>query len=300
MSEGYASHSPPIYEAHHDDVPSHYEIPNECGYFPAAASSTIVASIHPATLYQMHPDYDKKLDHPIATGTLTLSDPAEGTADEVALVGDCDGLLFYILCEDATTRTSETDFMLLLPHDCILVDVTGAEPETTLHLEALLAARTQFHDETKQASSDNELVYPEILPDDVVSRGMYRTSKFVSRMIVGASGKVSKSIEAYGEKKRDGITAMQEKQVGKTSIKMAKATRRASDVSLRVSTKVSEKISDVIGGGVGRAVSIKEGDAAPKRKARQLLLASTIAIGEVNEGIGRIRTHGDGRKDASD
>ena len=48
---------------------------------------------------------------------------------------------------------------------------------------------------------------------------------------------------------------------------------------------MSDKISNVIGGGVGRAVAIKEGDTAPKRKARQLLLASTIAMEEVAGGV---------------
>jgi len=279
-SEGYLSHPPPLYAAHHDDVPSHYEIPNEIGYFPAAASGEQVASIK-ATLYQMHPNFDKAVDHPIASGSLTLSDPDEGTANEVALVGECDGIVFYIMEEDATTRTSETDYMLLLPNDCILVDVTGASPETVLHFEAVLAARTKFHDETQ----GSEIVYPEALPNDKVSRGIFRTSKFMSRMIVGASGRAAQGIQAYGEKKRESITETQEKRVSKTSISMAKATRRVSDTTLRVSLKVSDKISDVIGGGVGRAAAIKEGDSGPKRKARELLLASTIAMDEVAGGV---------------
>lgn len=279
-SDGYLSHPPPLYAPHHNDVPSHFEIPNEIGYFPAAAS-TQVASI-PATLYQMHPNYDKAVDHPICSGTLVLSDPDDGTANEVALVGECSGISFYILSDDATTRTSETDYMLLLPNDCLMVDVTGASPEQVLHFEALLAARTKFHDET---ATQGEIVYPEILPNDKVSRGIYRTSTCMSRMIVGASGKVAKGIHAYGEKKRDSIVEPQEKQVSNASIKMAKATRRVSDTTLRVSLKVSDKISSVIGGGVGRAVAVKEGDSGPKRKARELLLASTIAMDEVSGGV---------------
>ena len=138
--DGYLSHPPPVYEEHHDEVPAHFEIPSENGFFPAAASSqAAVASCCPATLYQMHPTYkEKQLDHPIATGTLVLSDPDDGTASQVALVGECDGITFYLLEDDATTKTSETEFMLLLPKDCILVDVSGAPPESILHLEAVL------------------------------------------------------------------------------------------------------------------------------------------------------------------
>ena len=99
--------------------------------------------------------------------------------------------------------------MLLLPNDCILVDVKGASPETILHLEAVLAARTKFHDEREQADA---IVFPENLPDDSVSRGIYRTSRVMSRMIVGASGVVAKGIHAYGEKRKESITVTRRKE----------------------------------------------------------------------------------------
>lgn len=284
-SDGYLDHEPPVFEPHHDDVPSHYEIPNEPGYFPASKEDLLVAAL-PATLYQMHPEFSKtELNNPIASGLLILNDPDDGTANEVAFVGECDGILLYVQNTDATTRISSTEFMWMLPQDCILVDVADADPEAILHFEAVLAARTQFHDETQSQEDNGAIVYPEVLPDDVVSRGIYRMSKQMSRMIIGASDKAAQGIQAYGEKKRDSITETQEKKVGKTSIKVAKATRRVSDTTLRVSTTISDKISSVIGGGVGRAVAIKEGDTAPKRKARQLLLASTIAMDEVAGGF---------------
>jgi hypothetical protein len=287
--DGYLSHPPPVYEEHHDEVPAHFEIPSENGFFPAAASSqAAVASCCPATLYQMHPTYkEKQLDHPIATGTLVLSDPDDGTASQVALVGECDGITFYLLEDDATTKTSETEFMLLLPKDCILVDVSGAPPESILHLEAVLHARTKFHDETSATttSEDESDVYPELLPQDKISRGIYQTSKCMSRMIVSASGKVANGIHAYGERRKDAVTETKEKRVSQTSIKMAKATRRVSDTTLRVSIKVSDKISNVIGGSVGKAVAPKPTDSAGKKKARELLLASTIAMDEVSDGV---------------
>ena len=217
--DGYLSHPPPVYEEHGNEVPAHFEIPRESGFFPAAAVSSqgAVASCCPATLYQMHPMYkDKQLDHPIATGTLVLSDPDDGTASQVALVGECDGITFYLMEEDATTKTSDTEFMLLLPKDCILVDVSGASPESILHLQAVLHARTQFHDETIAPSDNNDdeigLVYPELLPQDKISRGIYQTSKCMSRMIVRASGKVANGIHAYGEKKKERVTETQGKE----------------------------------------------------------------------------------------
>lgn len=286
-------HATPIYQEHQDGDPSHYEIPNEDGYFPAP-STHVVASC-PATLYQIHPDYNKNEEssseqEPLARGTLRLSDPDDGTATEVALIGECNDVLFLVEATDATTRISDTEFLLLLPHDCILVQVDeSVDPETILHLEAIFAARTQFHDETKSVEETNKKqqypdAYPNVLPDDKISHGLYRTSKLVSNLLVATSGKAAQGIEKYGQHKRNSIQVTKEKNVSETSIKVAKATRRVSDTTLRVSTKVSDKISSVIGGGVGRAVAIKEGDSSTKKGARRFLLASTIAFDEVASG----------------
>ncbi len=68
------------------DVPVHYCIPNEEGYFPAGSSDST--------------------DPLLAQGTLTLCDPDAGTADDIALVGRCGDALFYVMVDDAATKAT--------------------------------------------------------------------------------------------------------------------------------------------------------------------------------------------------
>ena len=91
-------------------------------------------------------------------------------------------------------------------------------------------------------------------------------------------------IHAYGEKKTESVTQGKDVKVGKTGIMLAKGTRTVSEKTYKITEKVSGKISDVLGGKVGRAAAIKETDSSTKRKARSLLLASTIAYSELGSG----------------
>jgi hypothetical protein len=73
-------------------------------------------------------------------------------------------------------------------------------------------------------------------------------------------------------------------QVGEAAIGAAKATRRGSEMVLNATKSVTGAISDILGGGIGRAAAIKDDDSALKKKARALLLASTISYGEISNG----------------
>lgn len=285
----YDRSEPPTYVTGTEGKPSHFTIPSESGYFPAASDDVrAIATADNVTLYQIHPRYGEKLDAPLASGTLVLSDPDGGTAEEVALVGQCDDIVFYVMADDATTKTSEKEFMLMLPDDCIVVDLSECVDEkTALHVEGLLAARTKFHDETaieEEEEKKGKPKYPEELPRDPVSKAMFRTSAQMARMIVSMSQKGADKIDDYGEKKKESITESKDVKVGRASIKVAKATRNVSEKTHSVTTKISDKISDVVGGKVGRAAAIKEGDTKNKKKARRLLLASSIAYAEVASG----------------
>lgn len=294
----YLPHEPPIYQPGQDnnDAPSHYKIPNENGYFPAAADGNnggFVLSCEPVTLYQIHPRYyphgsvQDFADGPLATGVLTLRDPDDGTAEEVALVGTCADIIFYVTVDDVVTKTRDTEFVLLLPKDCIVVDLGGVEDAEKIHaVMNVLAARMKFRDDTlvKKDANEKEIVYPEALPDDAASRVMYRASSTIASMIVEASKKGAEMIDDYGDKKRQNITETKEVKMGKGSKGLAKSARGASVEALSLVTKVSEKISDVVGSKVGKAAAIKEGDTEKKKKARTLLLASSIAYGEIADG----------------
>lgn len=294
----YLPHETLVYQSGRgdNDTPSHYKIPNENGYFPAAAdvnNGGFAVSCEPATLYQIHPRYYPRgsiqdfADGPLATGVLTLRDPDDGTADEVALVGTCADIIFYVAVDDVVTKTSDTEFVLLLPKDCIVIDLGGVENAETLRtVERTLAARIKFRDDTlvKKDASGKTVVYPEALPDDAASRAMYRTSSTIAKMIVGASKKGAGMIDDYGDKKRQSITETKEVKMSKGSTSLAKSARSASVVALSMVTKVSETISDAVGSKVGKAAAIKEGDTEKKKKARTLLLASSIAYGEIADG----------------
>ncbi len=273
------------------DAPSHYCIPNEQGYFPAGSAddAALLAKIENVTLLQTYPETEDPL---LATGTLTLRDPDAGTADDVALVGQCGDVLFYVTTDDATTTASEFEFVLMLPKNCIIIDMTKcADKSKILQVEGLLAARTKYHDEsvagvggTSTTQSTTALVYPENLPNDSISRSMFWASTHASRMIVRAGELGASKIDSYGEKKKEQITESKDVDVGKNSMMLAKATRRVSEKTYNVTEKVSGKISDFLGGKLGRAVSIRDHDSARMKKARSLLLASTLAYSEIGHG----------------
>jgi len=262
--------------------PAHYLIPSEPGYFPAGSDEVdaIVAKIENVTLYQIHPRHGDKLDEPLASGALTLRDPDAGTADDVVLVCQCGDTLFYVMNDDATTKISGSEFILMLPKDCIVIDLTGCDDTDILQVEGLLAARTKFHDETSTSS----IIYPDNLPNDSVSRVMFRASVKVAQVTVSASKIGASKIDAYGEKKKEKVTECKDVKVGKTSIMLAKGTRSVSKKTHTITEKISDKISDALGGKLGRSAAIKESDSACKRKARSLLLASAIAYAEIGKG----------------
>lgn len=269
--------------------PAHYRIPNQSGYFPAGSEEVdALVKVNNATLYQAHPTHVNESDEPVplASGIFSLHDPAAGTADDVALFGRCGETIFYVMCDDATAKTSNSEFMLMLPENCIVVDLTGCSDSDVLNVEGLLAARTKFHDEVVDASQSTQCkaAFPEHLPEDSVSRAMFRAASKVSQLTVSAGEFGASKIDDYGEKKKEKVTETREVKVGKVGIMLAKGTRKVSEKTCTLTDKVSEKISDALGGKVGRAAAIREGDSATKKKARSLLLASTLAYAEIGAG----------------
>ena len=285
--------------------PLHYTIPNESGYFPAGSEdpSALLISVDHVTLYQISiipndtvskeggVNFDND-DGPLASGTLTLRDPDAGTADDVVLVGQCGDGLFYIMADDATKKASKFEFVLLLPKDCIIIDMTECGQENVLRVEALLAARTKFYDATLEvgepakSSTSPGIVYPAELPNDNVSKSMFWAASQVSQMVVVVGKMGASTIDTYGEKRKGEIKDEEKTnvQVGEAAIGAAKATRRGSEMVLSVTKSVTGAISDYLGGGIGKAAAIKDDDSALKKKARALLLASTISYGEISNG----------------
>lgn len=284
--------------------PLHYTIPNESGYFPAGSQdpSALLISVDNVTLFQIIPNDGigkegvvnvENNDGPLGSGNLTLRDPDAGTADDVVLVGQCGDVLFYIMADDATKKASKFEFVLLLPKDCIIIDMTECGQENVLRVEALLAARTKFYDATLevgepvQSSTSPGIIYPAELPNDNVSKSMFWAASQVSQMVIVAGKMGASKIDTYGEKMKGEIKDGEKTnnvQVGEAAIGAAKATRRGSEMVLNVTKSVTGAISDYLGGGIGKAAAIKDDDSALKKKARALLLASTISYGEISNG----------------
>lgn len=281
-SWGYEPHAPPVLDES-GEVPV-LRIPDEDGYFPTGASTALL--LCEARLFQMHPKYKIKRTRPIASGFLTLRDPSDGTASEVVIVCECNGTSFYIKSDDATKKIGPTEYMLLLPDDCIGVDLADdTDPEVSLHFEALLAARTLFHDESLK-EKNQKVEYPDQLPHDKVSKTMWKVSVCASKFIVNTSDKAANKIEDYGQKKTASVTDMQERQVNKSHIKMAEKTRRVSEKTSEGVEMITGKLSDMIGGSVSKHTTVSEKDSKTKKNVKKFLLASAISYGEVSDGAG--------------
>ena len=194
-------------------------------------------------------------------------------ADDVALVGQCGDVLFYLMCDDAVTKKNRAEFILLLPAECLVLDLKDCREDDILLAESLFAARTKFHAE------------PEDLPKGFVSKSIYGLSKGVSQLAVSAGEAGAAKIQEYGEKKREGVAQCQEPvKVGRGSIALAKGTRAASEMTLSVASTVSDKISSALGGAAGSAVAPREGDGAVKSMVRSVLLASALGYAEIGNG----------------
>ena len=279
---GYTPHAPPLLVD--DGGFTSIRIPDEEGYFPTGAASVLLSC--EAQIFQMNLQFATKIVEPISSGTLTLSDPSPGTVSEVALVCECNGIIFYVTNDDATKKISTTEFMLLLPADCIGVHLAEHTPEASMLLfEALLAARTKFKDESEEIQR-KEMVYPEALPDDNISRAMYRMSKWTSNMVSKGSVNGAKQIENLGQKKRSTIANVHEKKVKESHIKLAKGARKTSEFTLKGVNIATDAIASTIASVVGKHAVSKEGDSDKKKRSRQILISSSIAYGEFSDSVG--------------
>jgi len=292
----YKIHEPPVLEdVNSGSIPPVMRIPNESGYFPTGTNSEqplVIAS--GVTLHQIHPKYKNRREKAIASGTLTLRDPAAGTASEVALVGECNGTCFYVMNDDATTKVSPKEFVLMLPDDCILMDLGNVPPEqdgVILHVEGLLAARTLFHDDSDKAMQENRdrsgVDYRSLVPDDRVSRSMYGASRWVADMIVTVSEKGSKQIEKCGQARTASITeTMEPIEVSKNTKKVAETVYSVSKKTNKFSDKISDKLSKSVGKSIGKRLAVKQNDSSRSKQGKGLVLTSSLCYSEVSDGIG--------------
>jgi len=311
---GYDCHVSPVLDD--GGAVTVFRIPSEEGYFPTGyCAAPPLVCLKSATLYQTHPrfvskgatvsaemvtDSDGGLMKEIACGEFVVRDPSPGTATEVSLVGSCDGISFYLTSDDEAVRLSENEFVLMLPNDCVLVDLSSknALPDVILHLEGLLAARTNFRD----ASGETKLGEPELdravlVPDDRLSRAIFKTSKWVGKAAEKAGKAGSRQIDRYGEKKVASIQNTEEKKIGKNTLRLAKGTKFVAKKTNLVADTVSDKVSGAAGKAVAKHIKSKNANSNQKeeskkaKKAKQILLTTILAYGEISDGVGEGYNH---------
>lgn len=321
--------APTLSETKDDHVPV-YTLQNEDGYFPTGYSEDILTSLNFAQLLQMHPNYAREpnvtsgstsdsittSNHPestlLAEGLFTLRDPAHGTPSEVALIGECNGILFYVKQDDTIVKTSSNEFAIIFPEDCIAIHILNDESTSDeikkendsklLHLEALFAARTNFLDKTHQVSDatvdtniesdiDNDIKF---MMDNKVSKKMFKFSKYMSKNInnVGVSG--ANYIANYGEVKRNQFLEKSEKQtststdnntntasnreVSPTVLYAAGALHKAGKVTNKVVQAVGTNVSNVIGKTMAGTLTLKENDSNFTKNNKKVALSSALVF----------------------
>jgi hypothetical protein len=172
-------------------------------------------------------------------------------------------------------------------------------------IEALLAARTKFHDESETienaklrksliSSSSSSNHHSNDNESDKVSKHVHNASIWISNKIVKAGNYGSRRIEAYGEQKRERLLLVEEESeiihIPKISIKAAKVARSITKTTGKAVTKVSDKVSDMIGDQIAKHImssssSGSDSSSRMKRNGKRLLLSSSIAYAEISDGF---------------
>jgi len=289
---GYDTHATPTLSQTPIDAVPVYTIPNESGYFPTAfLNHELVSTGTPVHLYQIHPKYarqqhtsSEEITFPmIAEGTLTLSDPAPGTPSTIALIGRCENTIFNVRTSDATVKVSSNAYNLLLPQDCIRVQLPDdTADDVLLRIEGLLASRTKFSDRSALSVGKAR----DLVPKGRVSQSVYKMSVLLAGGIVSVSESGSRRIATYGETKRGSITETEEVAVSGAALGAASTVKKVAKVTNRVVGKIGSVLSKSIGGALATTISVSDKDGRTKRRGKRYLTASAIAFSEVADAVG--------------
>ena len=235
-----ATNEAPVLSETVDLVPV-YTVPNESGYFPTGFTDEILVSCPNVQLYQMQNLQEQsakstKTPTLLSQGTLSLRDPAPGTPDEVVLVGECDGVMFYVMNEDVTFSISQTELALIcVPSmECLYLSLASAgsdcavEEHVLLHIQGLFAARTNLYQSSSMLQDQVDLARGEgassrdviktgqsdkpdkedirsMIPDDKLHQSIYQSSVWISKQIVRLSEVGAKQLGIHGEQHRSSI-----------------------------------------------------------------------------------------------
>lgn len=223
----------PILSETVDHVPV-YTVPNEQGFFPTGYKE--VVSCPNCQIYQLPSvvfeeqvvkKKTKKTAPPptlLSQGNLIFQDPSPGTPEEVVLVGECNGVIFYVTNQDVTLTLSSTELVLICNPalDCLYISFPANEELS--HIHALFAARTNIYQaggggiihkeqiESIQRScsslrnqlkdTDDISNVEHLIPDDTLHQSIYHSSVWIKKQVVLLSEVGAKQIEGHGERFR--------------------------------------------------------------------------------------------------
>jgi len=256
------------------------------------------------------------LNHPdstlLAEGSFILRDPAPGTPSEVVLIGQCNGILFYVKQDDTIVKISSHEFAILFPEDCIAIHISQnsnipnkkkeEDDSMLLYMEALFAARTNFLDKSLPISyatvdtNDNSDIDDDVnfIMDNKVSKSMFKFSKYVGKKINSAGASGADYITNYGEAKRNQFLEKSETQnftsmnsntsntsnreVSPTILYAAGALHKAGKVTNQAVQIVGTNVSNVIGKSMAGTLTLKENDSNFTKNNKKVALSSALVF----------------------
>jgi len=240
-------HETPILSKTGNQVPV-YILPNEDGFFPTGDKTVVLLGpIEPKChIYQL-PNVSLSANEQgesmawtlLSKGSLELRNPAPGSPKEVALVGECDGLVFYIMQDDVTLTLSPRELVLIcVPSmDCLYISLASETSEKILvQMQSIFSSRTNLyrgeggttvvdrHIESIRRSLNNSTVRPEtmaknkyqdgkeedddlkhVIPEDNVHQSIYQSSKWIKKQIVHLSEMGARQVEGHGDRLRSSL-----------------------------------------------------------------------------------------------
>jgi len=162
----------------------------------------------------------------LSRGNLIFQDPSPGTPEEVVLVGECDGVIFYVTNQDVTLTLSSTELVLICNPalDCLYISFPANEELS--HIHALFAARTHTYQSEEGGIINKEQMesiqhscsslrssnqdkdtdgignVEHLIPEDTLHQSIYHSSVWIKKQVVLLSEVGAKQLEDHGERFR--------------------------------------------------------------------------------------------------
>jgi hypothetical protein len=230
--------------------------------------------------------------------------PVTSPPGEVRMIGECDGVIFYLSDEDAISQP-EVTLMICVP--------IAACTKNNLHQAGKIVVEDRIelihrdictlNDHSKHAKFTTgklEENIENLIPDDALNQAIYQSSIWIAKQIVLFSEAGAKQVEYHGEQWRctiirpvDGILQTEEQKyecdsslnVHPEVVQQASYIRSFSKTVRNFVEQVSESVSNFLGILIGCCIAEKPTDGETTRYCRHLLRTTVLSCGEISEGV---------------